>query len=144
MTALEFFRRSCGNWSSQRRFTYFPKTKPVVLTSQFRHSEVAPSVFETIEEGKTTSTMELSLQGDLMHRSCNHFNEDPSVSKIEVIDESCIVLYHLYLTQYDGTRFREEIRLIEDDMFRLRQTVGYSIRTGQLAMVGQYFESRIY
>ena len=139
MTALQILRRSCGNWSSQRRYLYAPKNEPVNLTTEFKLSELAHGVFEIIWDGKTTGTMELTLQGDLMHRSRNYFNEDSSASKIEVIDEDCIVM----LTEYDGTRFREEIRLIEDDMFRLRQTVGYSLRTGQPVLVGQYYESRI-
>ena len=139
MTALQILRRSCGNWSSQRRYLYAPKNEPVNLTTEFKLSELAHGVFEIIWDGKTTGTMELTLQGDLMHRSRNYFNEDSSASKIEVIDEDCIVM----LTEYDGTRFREEIRLIDDDMFRLRQTVGYSLRTGQPVLVGQYYESRI-
>ena len=139
MTALQFLRRSCGNWSSQRRYLYAPKNEPVNLTTEFQFNELAHGVFEIIWDGKTTGTMELTLQGDLMHRSRNYFNEDASASKIEVIDENCIVMF----TEYDGTRFREEIRLIEDDMFRLRQTVGYSLRTGQPVLVGQYYESRI-
>lgn len=41
------------------------------------------------------------------------------------------------------TRFREEVRMIEGDMFRLRQTVGYNVETGQLVLAGQYFQTRI-
>ncbi|NBR83004.1 MAG: thioredoxin [Flavobacteriia bacterium] len=46
-------------------------------------------------------------------------------------------------TQYDGLKFREEIRLLADDTLRLRQTVGFDENTGVPTLVGQYYETRI-
>lgn len=139
MTALQFLRRTCGNWTSERRYLFAPKLKPVNMTTDFKFQELAHGVFEVVWDGQTTGTMELSLEGDILHRSRDYFGAGANSSKVEVVDHDCIVLH----TSYDGTRFREEVRLIEADMYRLRQTVGYCLRTGRLVLTGQYFESRL-
>jgi len=140
MTARNFLRRTCGSWSSERRYLHGPRLKCVNMTTKFSVTELTGDVFQVVWEGNTSGTMELTLDGSFLHRSRNYFGEDAgSTSAIEVVDQDCIVL----CTKYDGVRFREEVRLIEEDMFRLRQTVGYNVETGQLVLVGQYFESRI-
>ena len=96
-------------------------------------------MFQVVWEGNTSGTMELTLDGNTLHRSRDYFGEGANSSTVEVIDQDCIVLR----TEYDNTRFREEVRMIEEDMFRLRQTVGYNVQTGQLALCGQYWETRI-
>lgn len=139
MTALNFLRRTCGDWTSERRYLFAPKFKPVNLTTDFKITELTGGIFQVVWQGQTTGTMELTLEGDVLHRSRDYFGEGANSSRIEVIDQDCIVLR----TEYDGTRFREEVRLIESDMFRLRQTVGYNLNTGQLTLAGQYIERRL-
>ena len=139
MTALQFLRRTVGDWSSERRYLFAPKLKPVNMTTEFKFDELAYGVFQVVWDGQTSGTMELTLDGDTLHRSRDYFGEGANSSKIEVVDHDCIVLR----TEYDGTRFREEVRLIEEDCYRLRQTVGYNVKTGQLVLAGQYFETRL-
>ena len=138
MTARNFLRRTCGSWTSERRYLFAPKFTPVNLTTKFSITELTGDVFQVVWEGNTSGTMELTLDGSTLHRSRDYFGEGANSSKIELVDQDCIVLR----TQYDGTRFREEVRMIEEDMFRLRQTVGYNVETGQLVLAGQYFETR--
>lgn len=83
--------------------------------------------------------MVLTLEDDILHRSRDYFGDGANSSLVEQIDEDCIVMR----TSYDGCRFREELRLIEEDSFRLRQTVGYNLKTGQLVLCGQYAERRL-
>lgn len=139
MTARNFLRRTCGSWTSERRYLFAPKFKPVNMTTRFSITELTGDVFQVVWEGNTSGTMELTLDGNTLHRSRDYFGEGANSSAVEVIDQDCIVLR----TEYDNTRFREEVRMIEEDMFRLRQTVGYNVQTGQLALCGQYWETRI-
>ena len=140
MTALQFLRRSCGSWTSQRRYLFAPKLEPVNLTTDFTMVDGERSDQFIIDwTGKTSGQMVLTLDGNVLHRSRDYFGEGANSSKVEVIDQDCVVMR----TEYDGCRFREEVRLIEDDFFRLRQTVGYSLKTGKLTLAGQYFEARL-
>ena len=139
MTALQFLRRTVGDWTSERRYLFAPKFKPVNMTTEFTIAEGNRGKFTVEWKGQTEGTMVLTLEGDTLHRSRDYFGDGANSSKIEVIDHDCIVLR----TEYDGTRFREELRLIESDCFRLRQTVGYNLKTGQLVLAGQYMETRL-
>lgn len=139
MTARNFLRRTCGSWTSERRYLFAPKFKPVNMTTKFSITELTGDVFQVVWEGNTSGTMELTLDGNTLHRSRDYFGEGANSSAVEVVDQDCIVLR----TEYDGTRFRESVRLIEGDLFRLRQTVGFNVETGQLALCGQYLEQRV-
>ena len=142
MTALQFLRRTCGKWTSERRYLFAPKLKPVNLVTEFEIAEKDElgNKFLVTWTGQTEGEMELTLDvNGVLHRSRDYFGEGANSSDVEVIDRDCIVLR----TSYDGTRFREEVRLIEHDCYRLRQTVGYSVETGQLVLAGQYFETRL-
>ena len=140
MTALQFLRRTCGKWTSERRYLFAPKLKPVNLVTEFEMAELdLGNNFLVTWTGQTSGEMKLTLEGDILHRSRDYFGDGANSSKVQVIDQDCIVMR----TEYDGTRFREEVRLIEEDCYRLRQTVGYSLDTGQLVLAGQYFETRL-
>ena len=139
-TALSLLRRYVGSWTSERRYLFAPKLKPVNMTTNFTVVEGSLSnVFVVEWTGKTEGEMILTLQGDTLHRSRDYFGEGANSSKLEVVDQDTLVLR----TEYDGLRFREEIRLIEQDCFRLRQTVGFNLKTGQLTLAGQYIETRL-
>ena len=39
MTALQFLRRTVGDWSSERRYLFAPKFKPVNMTTEFKFDD---------------------------------------------------------------------------------------------------------
>ncbi len=139
MTALNFLRRSCGSWTSQRRYLYAPNFEPVNLTTNFTLTEDQLGRFTIDWAGPTNGEMILTLEGDTLSRSRDYFGKGANSSKVQVIDSDCIVM----TTSYHGCRFREEVRLIESDMFRLRQTVGFDLKNGQVVLSGQYWEARV-
>ena len=139
MSAINWFHRTCGKWTSERRYLFAPAFKPVNMTTEFEITNIRSNKFQVDWTGKTAGQMILTLEDDVLHRSRDYFGDGANSSTVEVIDHDCLVLR----TSYDGMRFREEVRMIEEDMFRLRQTVGYDLKTGQLRLAGQYIEQRI-
>ena len=141
-TSHEWFRRTTGRWTSARRYLYNLKTKkPTNLITEFTIRACLEGDWDFSVEwsGQTAGTMNLKLTGNELHRDIGYFTTDPTVSTISVIDTDAIVLS----TSYSGMNFREEIRLLNDDKLRLRQTVGYDDETGEVRIVGQYFEERV-
>lgn len=141
-TSHEWFRRTTGRWTSSRRYLYNLKTKkPTNLTTEFTIRACLQGDWDFSVEwtGQTEGTMNLKLIGNELHRDIGYFTTDPTVSTISVIDTDAIVLS----TSYSGMNFREEIRLLNDDKLRLRQTVGYDEKTNEVRIVGQYFEERV-
>lgn len=139
MTALNFLRRTCGDWTSERRYLFAPKLKPVNMTTEFKLEELDHGLFQVVWSGNTSGIMELRLEGDVLHRSRDYFGDGANSSKVQVVDNDCIVMR----TEYDGCRFREEVRMLEQDMFRHRYTVGFDLKTGQLVLQGSYWETRL-
>ena len=140
-SAHEWFRRTTGKWTSQRRYLFNMKTKkPTNLTTDFSIGACTDGDWDytVIWTGQTNGTMKLKLIGNELHRDVGYFSEEPTTSLIQLIDADTIVLS----TQYSGMKFREEIRLLNNDKLRLRQTVGYDDRTGEVRLVGQYYEER--
>lgn len=141
MTFQQWFDRTCGTWSSERRYIFNMKTmKPTNLTTKFTIDPGERGNQYVVNwQGQTSGIMELTLEGDLLHRSRDYFGEGAHTSRLERIDDDAIVLH----TQYDGLKFREEIRLLAEDTLRLRQTIGYDEVTGAPRLVGQYYETRV-
>ena len=141
MTFQQWFDRTCGTWTSERRYIFNMKTmKPTNLTTKFTIDPGERGNQYVVNwQGQTSGTMELTLEGDQLHRSRDYFGEGAHTSRLERIDDDTIVLR----TQYDGMKFREEIRLLAEDTIRLRQTVGFDENTGVPKLVGQYWEVRI-
>lgn len=140
-SAHEWFRRTTGKWTSQRRYIFNMKTKkPTNLTTDFSIGACTEGDWDytVVWTGQTNGTMNLKLLGNELHRDVGYFSEEPTTSLVRLIDADTIVLS----TQYSGMKFREEIRLLNDDKLRLRQTVGYDDRTGEVRLVGQYYEER--
>lgn len=94
--------------------------------------------FQVIWTGQTEGVMNLKVLGNELHRDIGYFTTSPTISKLELVDQDTLVMR----TSYDGKNFREEIRLLDGDSLRLRQTVGYDDLTGKPVIVGQYFEER--
>ena len=75
-----------------------------------------------------------------VYRSRNYFdNGEGSVTKLERVDEDTVVFY----SAYGGMEYREEIRFLQNDKYRLRQTVGYKEGTDIAIVIGQYWEERV-
>ena len=144
MTALthEWFRRTVGKWTSERRYIFNMRTKkPTSMTTSFI---IAPQTegefdYQVIWTGQTSGTMNLKLVGDELHRDIGYFTEKPTVSRLSMVDRDTLVLS----TSYDGSTFREEVRLLKGDTVRLRQTIGFNDRTGDVMIVGQYYEELV-
>lgn len=138
----QWFHRCIGDWTSQRRYIYNMKTKkPTNLTTDFTilESNIDEWDYTVMWKGQTKGTMHLKIEGDQLHRSIGYFTEEPTSSLLHKVDHDTVAFY----TKYNGMRFREEIRLCHSDNLRLRQTVGYNLKTGEPTLVGQYFEERI-
>lgn len=142
---FDWFKRSEGQWVSNRRYYYESSGKNQLVKSdlavQLSESESKEFKVKLIWD----STGDVSSQGEMLcefdsdsyilHRNIGYMTSDPTESHVTMLDEDTI----LFKTEYDGMVFREEIRLIDEDI-RLRQTLGWKNNTVMLA--GQYYEKR--
>ena len=81
--------------------------------------------------------MGIILDGDTVKRSRNYFEgEEGTITKLEKVDDDTVV----FLSSYGGMDYREEIRFLNGNKFRLRQTVGYKEGTDKVIVIGQYWE----
>jgi hypothetical protein len=137
----DWFNRTTGSWTSERRYIFNMKTRePVNLTTDFIIAANTGGNWDyTVEwTGTTSGTMNLRLSGNELHRDIGYFTEDPTVSQLSMIDSDTLVM----VTSYDGQTFREEIRMLFNDKVRLRQTIGRSDEDDSIRLVGQYYETR--
>lgn len=139
--AFKWFDRTCGTWKSERRYLFDMKTlKPTNLTTNMVIDHGERSNQYVIQwQGRTNGTMEIEVGDGFIHRSRDYFGDEAHDSQYEMVDDDCIV----FKTQYNGMKFREEIRLLAADTVRLRQTIGYNEETGAPVLCGQYFEQRV-
>ena len=135
-----FMERSCGRWISHRRYLFGKKLTSGEYVTEFDISPVEGSTFTIAWSGKTDGEMDVTVEGNKLLRSRSYFNSDDDSGYQEMywIDADTVVFH----TAYDGTRFREEIRFLDNDT-RLRQTVGRDQETNDVTLVGQYYETRI-
>lgn len=145
-----WFDRGVGSWTSHRRYLYFAgeRVVPQLITTRFvttntgqNKYEVAWSSDQTDLHGHTIreasgGTMRLELHNDLLVRDIGYYSKEPTTCRLELIDDDTVVFH----TSYGGSKYREEIRFVGDDV-RLRQTVGWT-EEGNLTLSGQYFEQR--
>ena len=129
-----WFSRCTGDWVSFRRYLTLPAMKDDTYTTEFTIKTEGDNVNISWDGDASSGEMNLVVDGDVLHRDIGYFSDDPNDSKLERIDEDTVVLH----SAYDGMEFREEIRLIDEDKRRLRQTIGY--RKGRPFLVGQYYE----
>tara|TARA_Y100000766_G_C18683034_1_gene495674 strand:- start:52 stop:390 length:339 start_codon:yes stop_codon:yes gene_type:complete len=108
--------------------------KDDTYTTEFTIKTEGDNVNISWDGDASSGEMNLVVDGDVLHRDIGYFSDDPNDSKLERVDEDTVVLH----SAYDGMEFREEIRLIDEDKRRLRQTIGY--RKGRPFLVGQYYE----
>ena len=145
-----WFDRCVGSWNSDRRYLYFNdrgsitqliKTRFVTTATGENKYEVAWSSDVVTPTGEIMAeasggTMRLELHNDLLVRDIGYFSKKPTECRLELIDDDTVV----FNTSYGGSNYREEIRLVGENI-RLRQTVGFT-DIGDLSIAGQYFETR--
>ncbi len=135
---MEWMNRSVGEWKSYRRYLYGGEEKVIDnLITEFKIDTNDRGWVVTWGSDRGEGLMELRIDGEWLHRSRGYYTEDPTSSRMEVIDNDTIVFW----SSYGGMDYREEIRFLDGDTHRLRQTVGS--RDGVVAIVGQYFEERV-
>jgi len=133
----EWFARSNGNWVSKRRYLYGPKRKANNYDTKFSVNTEGHLVSITWDGEASSGDMNMTIVGDLLKRDVGYFTDEPTESKMTMVDDDTVV----FETSYDGTTYREEIRLLFEDTVRLRQTVATA--DGSISLVGQYFEERV-
>lgn len=133
-----FMDRSVGSWISYRRYLFGANRASGEYTTTFDIDHTENNSYSIAWSGKTEGVMEVEVVGDELRRSRSYFSDEETYQRMFWIDADTVV----FRTAYDGTSYREEIRFL-DDATRLRQTVGRDEETGDITLVGQYFESRI-
>ena len=131
--------RSCGSWVSYRRYLFGRKLASGEYTTDFTIESTADNEYSIKWVGKTEGVMDLVVDGDKLKRSRTYFGPEDgdTYQTMTWIDHDAVV----FNTAYDGTAYREEIRFLDDNT-RLRQTVGRDTETGEVDLVGQYYEVR--
>ena len=134
-----FMDRSVGSWISYRRYLFGAKRTSGDYVTTFDIESTGDKEYKITWVGKTEGEMDLIVDGDELKRSRTYFGPDDgsTYQKMFWIDGDTVV----FRTGYDGTNYREEIRFLDDNT-RLRQTVGRNVVTGDITLVGQYFEER--
>ena len=134
-----WFARSVGDWVSDRRYLYYaPGKEPKVqnLVTNFTIADRGEGEFCITWTGQTDGEMVVQVDGATLHRDIGYFSNEPTDSALSRVDEDTVVM----VTTYGGVTYREEIRLLENDTLRLRQTVG--MKGDQMVLAGQYVERR--
>lgn len=132
-----WFTRCQGDWESHRRYLYGTTLAIDNLVTKFTIKKTDEGKYNlTWNSDRNTGEMNFSLDGDVCHRDVGYYTHDPTDSKMTLIDDDTIV----FNTSYGGVDYREEIRLLQGDRIRLRQTIGF--RNDVVNVVGQYYEFR--
>ena len=134
-----FMDRSIGSWTSYRGYLFGSKRVRGDYITLFDITKTEVDSYSISWSGQTEGVMDVVVDGNELKRSRTYFDEDNSETYqlMEWIDEDTVV----FRTGYDGTNYREEIRFLGDNI-RLRQNVGRDVVTGDVTLVGQYFEER--
>ncbi len=132
-----WFSRTQGTWKSYRRYLTLPAKKDDGYTTEFTIKVDGDNVNINWNGDASSGDMNLTIDGNVLHRDIGYFTDEPNDSMLERLDEDTVVLF----SAYDGMEFREEIRLLCEDKARLRQTVGF--RKGKPFLVGQYWEEKV-
>tara|TARA_R110002012_G_scaffold45506_2_gene120899 strand:+ start:1747 stop:2184 length:438 start_codon:yes stop_codon:yes gene_type:complete len=134
---VKWFSRSEGSWVSHRRYLYGPKRQVDNLVTNFNIKRTGEKQFQlTWDSDRNEGEMNFWLEGNLLKRDSGYYTSQPTNSIMHQIDEDTIV----FQTSYGGVDYREEIRYLNGDKARLRQTVG--TEGDKIKIVGQYYEER--
>ena len=161
--AAEFFERSVGQWTSQRRYYTLQsgETQEVVskLKVEFLDVEhpdlVALAAMHDLDQAlicgvrsswesnyispsrkQATGSTVFGIQGNILYRDRGFATPNPVFATYQFRDRTTMQLH----TEYNGSAFDEELKLVGDS-YRTRQTI--ISRAGQEIMIGQYLETRL-
>lgn len=130
-----WFERSVGEWVSYRRYLYGSQRGVDNLSVSFSLERVSESEFKLVwSSERNEGEMGFVIKDDVLERSRSYYKEEGTTTRMERVDEDCVVFW----SAYDGMEFREEIRYVDGG--RLRQTVGW--KKGVVVLVGQYWEEK--
>lgn len=161
----EFFRRSAGEWHSDRRYYTLPAGEVKEMSSliQIRFlqpgcpelqqlaqlhglsnevalacgAEVTWNSAESVSGRKQSSGSTLfGALGDVLYRDRGFATTEPVTASFYFTNPQTLCLR----TEYKGSVFEEELKLI-GDRYRTRQTI--ISRAGAQQMIGQYLEKRL-
>lgn len=161
----EFFRRSEGQWRSERRYYTLPdgKTKEMVSIIRVRFlPQGSPELRQLAQlHGLTNATVMtcgaevtwdsedsvsgrkqskgktlFGAQGSILYRDRGFATTEPITASYHFINPETLCLR----TEYQGSVFEEELKLV-GSQYRTRQTI--ISRAGEQQMIGQYLEKRL-
>ena len=132
-----WFSRCTGDWVSHRRYLTLPGKRDDTCKTKFTIKVDGDKVNIKWDGEASSGDMNMTVDGDLLHRDNGYFTDEPNDCKLERLDDDTVVMH----SAYDGMEFREEIRLLNNDKNRLRQTVGF--RKSKPFLVGQYWEEKL-
>lgn len=160
-----YFQKSAGDWRSRRRYytlqsddvqevesllgiRFLDQGAPDLQQLAARHEltnlcQMTSGISLTWESNysgpsarKLTGSTVFGVWQDNLYRDRGFATSKPIIATFKMSDPSVMSLR----TEYNGSRFEEEIKLIGDH-YRTRQTV--ISRAGEEQMIGQYLECRI-
>lgn len=161
----EFFRRSAGQWRSERRYYTLPdgETKEMVSSIAIRFLEQGceelrhlARLHQLTDETAMTCGAEVSWDskdsvsgrkksrgstlfgalGAVLYRDRGFATIKPVTADFYFTNPDTLCLR----TEYDGSVFEEELKLV-GQQYRTRQTI--ISRAGEQQMIGQYLEKRL-
>ena len=160
--AADFFERSIGRWTSQRRYYTLQNGETQEVISELKiefldahHPDlVALAEMHELEQAiicgvrsswesnyispsrkQATGSTVFGIQGNILYRDRGFATSKPVFATYELRDRNTMQLH----TEYGGSAFDEELKLVGDS-YRTRQTI--ISRAGQEIMIGQYLETR--
>ncbi|MEO0869233.1 MAG: phycobiliprotein lyase [Cyanobacteria bacterium J06642_11] len=161
--AANFFERSVGQWTSQRRYYTLKngETQEVVsnLSIEFLaggHATLAAlkdvhnletdlvcgiqfaweSNYISPSRKQSTGSTAFGIYDNMLYRDRGFATPKPVVATYQMRNDNTMQLH----TEYSGSIFDEELKLVGSN-YRTRQTI--MSRAGQEIMIGQYLETRI-
>ncbi|MGB3694254.1 MAG: phycobiliprotein lyase [Spirulinaceae cyanobacterium] len=163
--AVEFFRRSEGEWNSQRRYYTLKNGEAQEVISKIKVQFLEQGSSELVElanlhnledakllMGGSKVTWESSYTGtsrkpsvgsttfgisdSILYRDRGFATNKPVTASFKFINPHTMTLR----TEYKGSVFEEELKLI-GDKYRTRQTI--ISRAGEEITIGQYLETRL-
>lgn len=161
----EFFRKSEGQWRSERRYYTLPEGEPQEMVSfiTIRFLEAGcdelqrlAKLHELNEEivltcgayvaweshdsvsgrKKSKGSTLFGAAGNILYRDRGFATVKPVKAEYHFSNPQTLCLK----TEYEGSMFEEELKLV-GDQYRTRQTV--ISRAGEQQMIGQYLEKRL-
>ena len=164
--AFDFFRKSAGNWNSQRRYYSLNKnTEPQEVESNLTISFLEQGTPELVELAQSheledsealvcgtrvtwesnytnqnrkpvTGSTVFGIKGNILYRDRGFATPKPIIAVCSFVNPDIMSLR----TEYNSNVFEEEIKLV-GSKYRTRQTI--ISRAGEEITIGQYLEKRV-